>query len=82
MPDDSANRAVQAAQSLIMLLRTKHQLPPTHHSIYIHTDVDDDGVFRRSLKVHLHPKIKKKPILPAKHMGYNVTVEPWPRDLL
>lgn len=81
MPDD-ANSAVAAAQSFIAMLKTAHGLPPTHHSVYIHTEVDDDGRFKRSLRVHFHPKLKKKPKLPEKHLGFPVVQEPWPMDLL
>lgn len=72
-----AERATAAAQSLISLIG----LPPTHHSVYIRTETDETGEFKRSLNVHFHPQLKKKPQLPTNHMGFDVIEQPWPKDL-
>ena len=67
---------VEAATSLVK----KIALPPQYHSIWVKTETLG-GDFIRSICVSWHPKFKTPPELPQEHMGYPVTIVPWPKDL-
>jgi len=63
-----------AAQTLIARLNA----PAQYHSVWIRTEVDQDGQFQKALCVSIRPGHENKVKIPTEHMGIPVTRVPWP----
>lgn len=66
----------QAAQSLIVRLAA----PAQWHSVWIKTEVDQNGHFQKSLCVSVRPGYESKVKVPETHMGVPVVNVPWPKE--
>lgn len=64
-----------AAQTLIVRLNA----PAQAHSVWIKTEVDDEGRFVKSLCVSIRPGWKDKIKVPTEHEGIAVVNVPWPK---
>ena len=79
MPDTDTQKAIQAAQSLVMSLK---DYPPQAHSVYVHTEVNKDTQeFERSIYVSIHPKFENKIKLPSGIGGFPIVRQPWPKEM-
>ena len=72
---------VEAATSLVVMLNKRPGTNPQSHSVVARTETNDDGSFKRSIQVSWHPNFKGSKDLPDKHLGWPITVTPWPSSL-
>lgn len=66
----------QHAQTLIQRLNA----PAQWHSVFIRTEVNDEGQFVQSLCVSVRPEHVNKVRVPTEHQGIPVVQVPWPEE--
>lgn len=64
-----------AAQSLIVHLSA----PAQYHSVWVRSEVQEDGSIQKMLCVSIRPAHVSKIKVPSEHMGIPVVQVPWPK---
>jgi hypothetical protein len=66
---------LDAAVSLIQRLNA----PAQFHSVWVRSEVQDDGSIQKMLCVSIRPAQMKQIKVPSEHMGIPVVQVPWPK---